>query len=159
MTTEPPLINTANANTSSTLSGPVLADIPNPGADLTYPLQFASGGLINTAGSSSDAVGGANGYGNVEFNGLPAASPQDILPICRGKRRLDSLYALNSKLYFVEFPYGEDGGLTPTVLLDELPIPSSRDGIFGLSNLGDEVQLAVSKILRRHLAHVRRPRI
>src|SRR5580704_2358743 len=74
VTTEAPLINTANANTSSTLSGPVLADIPNPGADLTYPLQFASGALINTAGSSSDAVGGANGYGNVEFNGLPAAS-------------------------------------------------------------------------------------
>jgi hypothetical protein len=74
VTTEVPLINTANANTSSTLSGAVLADIPNPGADLTYPLQFASGALINTAGSSSDAVGGANGYGNVEFNGLPAAS-------------------------------------------------------------------------------------
>ena len=55
---EAPLINTANANTSSTLSGAVLADIPNPGADLTYPLQFASGALINTAGNSSDAVSG-----------------------------------------------------------------------------------------------------
>ncbi len=52
----------------------MLADLPNPGGDLTYPLQFASGALINTAGSSSDAVGGNNGYGNVEFNGLPAAS-------------------------------------------------------------------------------------
>lgn len=71
---EAPLINTANANTSSTLSAPALADLPNPGGDLTYPLQFASGALINTAGSSSDAVGGNNGYGNVEFNGLPAAS-------------------------------------------------------------------------------------
>src|ERR1700730_2172203 len=71
---EAPLINTASANTSSTLSGVVLADIPNPGADLTYPLQFASGALINTAGNSSDAVSGTNGYGNVEFNGLPAAS-------------------------------------------------------------------------------------
>jgi hypothetical protein len=71
---EAPLINTANANTSSTLSGVTLADIPNPGADLTYPLQFASGALINTAGNSSDAVSGSNGYGNVEFNGLPAAS-------------------------------------------------------------------------------------
>lgn len=68
------LINTASANTSSTLSGVALADIPNPGADLTYPLQFASGALINTAGNSSDAVSGTNGYGNVEFNGLPAAS-------------------------------------------------------------------------------------
>ena len=71
---EAPLLNPANTNTSSTLSGTVLADIPNPGADLTYPLQFASGALINTAGNSSDAVSGSNGYGNVEFNGLPAAS-------------------------------------------------------------------------------------
>ncbi len=74
VTAEAPLIDTASANTSSTLSAPVLADLPNPGGDLTYPLQFASGALINTAGSSSDAVGGNNGYGNVEFNGLPAAS-------------------------------------------------------------------------------------
>jgi hypothetical protein len=71
---EAPLMNPANANTSSSLSGVALADIPNPGADLTYPLQFASGALINTAGNSSDAVSGTNGYGNVEFNGLPAAS-------------------------------------------------------------------------------------
>ncbi len=71
---EAPLLNPANTNTSSTLSGTVLEDIPNPGADLTYPLQFASGALMNTAGSSSDAVSGNNGYGNVEFNGLPAAS-------------------------------------------------------------------------------------
>ena len=41
---------------------------------LTYPLQFASGALINTAGSGNDFVGGTNGYGNVEFNGLPALS-------------------------------------------------------------------------------------
>src|SRR3984893_10999376 len=74
VTTEAPLMNPANTNTTSTLGGAVLAEIPNPGADLTYPLQFASGALINTAGSSSDAVSGTNGYGNVEFNGLPAAS-------------------------------------------------------------------------------------
>ena len=74
MSSEVPQMNPANTNTSSTRSGIVLADIPNPGADLTYPLQFASGALINTAGNSSDAVSGTNGYGNVEFNGLPAAS-------------------------------------------------------------------------------------
>jgi hypothetical protein len=74
VTTEAPLMNPANTNTTSTLGGAVLAEIPNPGADLTYPLQFAAGALINTAGSSSDAVSGTNGYGNVEFNGLPAAS-------------------------------------------------------------------------------------
>src|SRR2546427_12094518 len=70
VSSEAPLMNPANTNTSSTLSGAVLVDIPNPGADLTYPLQFASGALINTAGNSSDAVSGTNGYGNVEFNGL-----------------------------------------------------------------------------------------
>ncbi len=74
VTSTAPLMNPANTNTSSTLTSVVLADIPNPGADLTYPLQFASGALINTAGNSSDAVSGTNGYGNVEFNGLPAAS-------------------------------------------------------------------------------------
>src|SRR5437588_4556298 len=74
VSSEVPQMNPANTNTSSTRSGIVLADIPNPGADLTYPLQFASGSLINTAGNSSDAVSGTNGYGNVEFNGLPAAS-------------------------------------------------------------------------------------
>ncbi|PYU18118.1 MAG: hypothetical protein DMG30_29000 [Acidobacteria bacterium] len=74
VSSEAPLMNPANTNTSSSLSGVVLADVPNPGADLTYPLQFASGALINTAGNSSDAVSGTNGYGNVEFNGLPAAS-------------------------------------------------------------------------------------
>jgi len=74
VSSEAPLMNPANTNTTSTLGGVALADLPNPGSDLTYPLQFASGALINTAGNSSDAVSGTNGYGNVEFNGLPAAS-------------------------------------------------------------------------------------
>jgi len=39
---------------------------------MTYPLQFAAGALINTAGSGNDFVAGATVYGNVEFNGLPA---------------------------------------------------------------------------------------
>jgi hypothetical protein len=55
---EAPLINLENANTSTTLSAPALEDLPNPGGDLTYPLQFAPGALINTAGSSNDFVGG-----------------------------------------------------------------------------------------------------
>ena len=32
------------------------------------------GALMNTAGSGNDFVGSTNGYGNVEFNGLPALS-------------------------------------------------------------------------------------
>jgi hypothetical protein len=69
-----PLLNPANANTSTNLNAPALENLPNPGDDLTYPLQFAPGALINTAGSGNDFVGSTNGYGNVEFNGLPALS-------------------------------------------------------------------------------------
>jgi hypothetical protein len=69
-----PLLNPGNANTSMNLGAPALENLPNSGGDLTYPLQFAPGALINTAGSSNDFVGSTTGYGNVEFNGLPALS-------------------------------------------------------------------------------------
>jgi hypothetical protein len=92
---EAPLINTANANTSTTLSAAALEDLPNPGGDLTYPLQFAAGALINTAGSGNDFVGSSNGYGNVEFNGLPALSNGYIVD---GLETNDPLTNLNSGL-------------------------------------------------------------
>src|SRR3984893_2914655 len=74
VTSEALILNPENANTSTTLNAHGLEDLPNPGGDLTYPLQFAAGALINTAGSSNDFVGGTNRFGNVEFNGLPALS-------------------------------------------------------------------------------------
>src|ERR1700741_3050665 len=89
------IINPSNANTSTTLSAPALEDLPNPGGDLTYPLQFAPGALINTAGSGNDFVGGTNGYGNVEFNGLPALSNGYIVD---GLETNDPLTNLNSGL-------------------------------------------------------------
>src|SRR6202142_881022 len=92
---EAPLINPENANTSPTLSAPALENLPNPGGDLTYPLQFAAGALINTAGSGNDFVGGTNGYGNVEFNGLPALSNGYIVD---GLETNDPLTNLNSGL-------------------------------------------------------------
>ncbi len=92
---EAPIINPENANTSTTLDAPALEDLPNPGGDLTYPLQFAPGALINTAGSSNDFVGGSNGYGNVEFNGLPALSNGYIVD---GLETNDPLTNLNSGL-------------------------------------------------------------
>jgi len=92
---EAPIINPENANTSTTLSAPALEDLPNPGGDLTYPLQFAPGALINTAGSGNDFVGGTNGYGNVEFNGLPALSNGYIVD---GLETNDPLTNLNSGL-------------------------------------------------------------
>jgi hypothetical protein len=90
-----PLINPEDANTSTTLNAPALEDLPNPGGDLTYPLQFAPGALINTAGSGNDFVGGTNGYGNVEFNGLPALSNGYIVD---GLETNDPLTNLNSGL-------------------------------------------------------------
>jgi hypothetical protein len=90
-----PIINLENANTSTTLNAPTLENLPNPGGDLTYPLQFAPGALINTAGSSNDFVGGSNGYGNVEFNGLPALSNGYIVD---GLETNDPLTNLNSGL-------------------------------------------------------------
>ena len=95
VTGEAPLLNPENANTSTTLNARALENLPNPGGDLTYPLQFAAGALINTAGSGNDFVGGTNGYGNVEFNGLPALSNGYIVD---GLETNDPLTNLNSGL-------------------------------------------------------------
>jgi len=92
---EAAILNPENANTSTTLSARALEDLPNPGGDLTYPLQFAAGALVNTAGSSNDFVGGTNGFGNVEFNGLPALSNGYIVD---GLETNDPLTNLNSGL-------------------------------------------------------------
>jgi hypothetical protein len=91
----PPLISPGNANTSTNLDAPALENLPNPGGDLTYPLQFAPGALMNTAGSGNDFVGSTNGYGNVEFNGLPALSNGYIVD---GLETNDPLTNLNSGL-------------------------------------------------------------
>jgi len=90
-----PLVNPQNANTSTTMTARALEDVPNPGGDLTYPLQFAAGALINTAGSANDFVGGSNGYGNVQFNGLPSLSNGYIVD---GLETNDPLTNLNSGL-------------------------------------------------------------
>jgi hypothetical protein len=72
------LLSLENPNTSTTLEAKAIEKLPNPGQDLTYVAQFAQGALMNTAGSSNDAKA-AGGYGNVEFNGLPATSNGYIL--------------------------------------------------------------------------------
>jgi carboxypeptidase family protein len=89
------LVNPENPNTSTNLNAAALENLPNPGGDLTYPLQFSAGALINTAGSGNDFVGGTNGYGNVEFNGLPALSNGYIVD---GLETNDPLTNLNSGL-------------------------------------------------------------
>jgi hypothetical protein len=95
VTSEAPPLNPENANTSTTITARALENLPNPGGDLTYPLQFAAGALVNTAGSGNDFVGGTNGYGNVEFNGLPALSNGYIVD---GLETNDPLTNLNSGL-------------------------------------------------------------
>src|SRR6202789_632482 len=72
------LLSLDNPNTTTTIDEKTMKNLPNPGQDLTYIAQFAQGALMNTAGSSSDAKA-AGGYGNVEFNGLPATSNGYIL--------------------------------------------------------------------------------
>jgi hypothetical protein len=72
------LLSLENSNTTTTLEAKTIANLPNPGQDLTFITQFAPGALMNTAGSSNDAKA-PGGYGNVEFNGLPATSNGYIL--------------------------------------------------------------------------------
>ena len=90
-----PLIDADNPNTSTAMTARALENLPNPGGDMTYPLQFAAGAVINTAGSGNDFVGGTNGYGNVEFNGLPSLSNGYIVD---GLESNDPLTNLNSGL-------------------------------------------------------------
>ena len=78
VTAQSGLMSLENPNTSTTLDAKTIKSLPNPGQDLTYVAQFAQGALMNTAGSSNDAKA-AGGYGNVEFNGLPATSNGYIL--------------------------------------------------------------------------------
>ena len=95
VTEQTPLINTDNPNTSTSLNARALENLPNPGGDITYPLQFSAGALVNTAGSGNDFVGSSNGYGNVQFNGLPALSNGFIVD---GLETNDPLTNLNSGL-------------------------------------------------------------
>src|SRR5216684_5147623 len=95
VTEDAPLINPQNPNTSTTLNARVIENLPNPGGDMTYPIQFAAGALMNTAGSGNDFVGGTNGYGNVQFNGLSSLSNGYIVD---GLETNDPLTNLNSGL-------------------------------------------------------------
>jgi hypothetical protein len=78
VTAQQGLLSLDNPNTTTTIEAETIKSLPNPGQDLTYLAQFAQGALMNTAGSSNDAKA-AGGYGNVEFNGLPATSNGYIL--------------------------------------------------------------------------------
>jgi hypothetical protein len=72
------LLTLENPNTTTTIESKTIANLPNAGSDLTFIVQFSPGALMNTAGSSNDSRA-PGGYGNVEFNGLPATSNGYIL--------------------------------------------------------------------------------
>ncbi len=59
-----PLLQTQNSSLSTTLSENVVQNVPNPGSDITYPINLTQGVVMNTQG----------GYGNSSAFGLPATS-------------------------------------------------------------------------------------
>jgi hypothetical protein len=92
---EPPLLNTTNPNTTTTFAAKAIEALPNPGGDITFPAQFSTGALMNTAGSGNDFVGGPSGFGNYQVNGLPGTSNGFIVD---GLETNDPLTNLNSGL-------------------------------------------------------------
>jgi len=78
VTAQQTLLSLENPNTTTTIEAKTITNLPNAGSDLTFVAQFAPGALMNTAGSSNDAKA-PGGYGNVEYNGLPATSNGYIL--------------------------------------------------------------------------------
>jgi hypothetical protein len=91
----PPLLNTSNPNTTTIFTAQRIEALPNPGGDITFPAQLAAGALMNTAGSGNDFVGGPNGFGNYQVNGMPGTSNGFIVD---GLETNDPLTNLNSGL-------------------------------------------------------------
>ncbi len=66
ITSDAPLLEPSNPNTTTTLNATQLAEVPNPGNDLSYVANIAPGAILNAG--SADRGGSAK----VEFNGLPS---------------------------------------------------------------------------------------
>jgi outer membrane receptor protein involved in Fe transport len=62
--TEIPLLQTDTSDISTTISQQQVQELPNPGGDITYPVNLTQGVIMNTQGGS----------GNFEAFGLPATS-------------------------------------------------------------------------------------
>ncbi len=58
------VLQTENADDTTSFSQEAIQDLPNPGGDLTYLAQTVAGVVMNTQ----------SGYGNFEANGMPATS-------------------------------------------------------------------------------------
>jgi len=64
VTEHAPGVQTQDANTTTNFSEQRIAEMPNPGGDLTYVAQTAPGVVMNTQ----------SGYGNFSANGMPGTS-------------------------------------------------------------------------------------
>jgi hypothetical protein len=71
VTTTAPLLQTQNANLTTTFSTEQIQNMPNPGNDITFMGQLAPGSVVN---STNQAANGMFGYGNFSSFGLPATS-------------------------------------------------------------------------------------
>jgi hypothetical protein len=78
-----PIVNTDNADISTTFNQTIIANAPNPGNDITYVAQTAPGILMNTGG----------GYGNFNSYGMPATSN---LFTVNGENDMDPYLNLNN---------------------------------------------------------------
>jgi hypothetical protein len=85
VTAEPPLLQSENANISTTFTSKQIDLLPNPGNDLTYVAQTAPGVLINTSDGG--------GYGNFTAFGLPATAN---LFTVNGNDEMDPFLNLNN---------------------------------------------------------------
>jgi hypothetical protein len=64
LSTEIPLLQPGTSDISTTISQQLVQNLPNPGGDITYPINLTQGVIMNTQG----------GFGNAEAFGLPATS-------------------------------------------------------------------------------------
>ena len=83
VTTEVPLVQTDNANVSTTVNELQISQIPNPGNDLTFVAQMSPGTVMNTGA----------GYGNISIYGLPATS--NVFTV-NGMNDMDPLFNTNN---------------------------------------------------------------
>ena len=63
------LLQAANGDASTSMNVLQVAEVPNPGNDLTYIAQTAPGAVMNT-----DTIGGVGALGNVSILGMPSTS-------------------------------------------------------------------------------------
>ena len=78
-----PLLQTENSDLSTTITMQQVQNLPNPGGDITYPIQTSQGVVMNTQG----------GNGNSSVFGLPATSNNFTL---NGAEQNDPFLNLNS---------------------------------------------------------------